>query len=815
MENFEWTEMKTVLLLTKSAETQRLIGEILDPDTHFVLFDPLSEPTREQFDTLLSKWSHLADAVILDAVSLGEPSRWALESLDAMPLQNHQAVVVRATALQQTLYPLAQGWLVVSDMDSPEELRRSLRTFFELRDTRVRLKHAQAVIASQRQAAVAWGSPVSRSSTAPGSSLSMASPGSSFDSYRFAEALKSISRVVGQRHNQEKLLSEFLRLVRKLLGVGKLAIFMRRFETDLFGRQPAPTGNQLSVAASEGIEQEVVEHLRLTRDAGIGGYLAREARILRRTRLADPLGSEDDTQVASEFALFGAEVAVPIFDNGQLLGVLILSGKITGDPITNEELELVYYLMTELAQAIRNLHLLDQIAGQQRFMSEVLANVQSGVVAIGQDGRILSLNNRARQLLEVGNQEIIGQKINRLPSRVGDMLFEVLQTGNEICQREVILPRVNRPLAISATRFAPSVLSGFTTRFGSFGSAEGGLEGETADYVVVALIEDLTQAKLQQAQTRAVAEKEFFTRLASRLSHELKNALVSIKIFAQLLPERYNEAEFRGQFSNIVANEVNRVDLLINNLTFFAHPLELVYEELILTDWVEACLQNAAQEFARKHLALLSGSGEKPSEAEPEIPLVTVKKNFEHKTPRLQGDKIRLIQALEHLLRNAVEAMPKGGRLVISTADAPPSDFPDGKLPMGGVLRIECLDTGEGIGLDNLKRVVEPFVTTRNVGVGLGLTIVKKIIEQHGGRLEVDSVLGRGTTVTLWLPVRAQPQSQQPSSGERSTAVACPAGLPISKDHVDEKQEISQNAADRLSEVGDRHGPGDIHVNPV
>jgi signal transduction histidine kinase len=274
--------------------------------------------------------------------------------------------------------------------------------------------------------------------------------------------------------------------------------------------------------------------------------------------------------------------------------------------------------------------------------------------------------------------------------------------------------------------------------------------------MAIALIEDLSQLKLEQQQARELADKEFFTRLAARMSHELKNSLVSIKIFAQLLPERYNEKEFREQFSTTVTNEVNRVDVLVNNLTFFAHPLLLVHEEVVLSDVIDACLKNVTQEFGRKQVAHLIGVGDKAPES-PQAPVVTIKKNLGHKFARLEGDRIRLMQAFEHVLRNAVQSMPQGGRLSVSTADAQPSDFPEGELPPGGALRIEWRDSGTGIALEDLKRVTEPFVTTRNVGVGLGLTIVKKIVERHGGRLEIDSLLGRGTTVVMLLPLRAQP----------------------------------------------------------
>jgi len=249
------------------------------------------------------------------------------------------------------------------------------------------------------------------------------------------------------------------------------------------------------------------------------------------------------------------------------------------------------------------------------------------------------------------------------------------------------------------------------------------------------------------------------TQLTPTLITELKNSLVSIKIFGQLLPERHGDKEFREQFSNVVVNEVNRVDVLVNNLTFFAQPLGLVYEELVLSELIEACLKNLGPEFARKKLAQVIAMGDRSAE-EGGPPVVTVKRNFSHKVAKVQGDRIRLTQAIENVMRNAVQAMPNGGRLSINTADVGATEVPDGKLPAGGLVRVEFVDTGEGIALDDLRRVTEPFVTTRNVGVGLGLTIVKKILDRHSGWLELDSMLGRGTTVRFWLPVTMQPHPE-------------------------------------------------------
>ena len=731
--------MKTALLLTNSAGTQRQLADILGEKTNLVLLPAPTEPSQEQFDSLFSTWLRLVDAVILDAASLGETSRWAIDSLEGLTLQEHQAVIVRVTTAQQLASTMPAGWLLVSDTDSPERLKQALGTFFELRDAQSKLKRVDAVIARQRQAAA----PIATITPQSRSMISLPGPGisPSFDAYRYRDALKDLSRILSQYVDEGELLSEFLRLVRELLGVGKVGIFNRRLPSDLFAGQSGAGNRQFSAARCAGIAQHIVEHLRLSLDSGIGAYLAREARILRRTQMLDTLAFDYDPEIAHEFEVLGTEVAVPIFDDDQLLGVLTFSGKITGEPLASEELELVYYLMAQLAQAVRNLHLRDRIAGQQRFVNEVLAHVQTGVVVVGQNNRILAVNRRASELLDLGGKVIVGQDTNHLPSRVADVVFETLETGREIHQREVMLPPGHRPLGVSATRFT---MTG------------GGAMATENGWVAVALIEDLTQVKLQQARTRELADKEFFTRLAARLSHELKNSLVSIKIFAQLLPERHDDKEFREQFSTTVTNEVNRVDVLVNNLTFFAHPLLLVYEEVVLSDIIDTCVKNVTQEFGRKQVAHIIGVGEKAPEP-PQAPVVTVKKNFAHKFARLEADRIRLLQAFEHVLRNAVQSMPQGGRLTISTSDAQPTDFPDGNPPAGGGVRMEWQDTGNGIALEDLRRVTEPFVTTRNVGVGLGLTIVKKIVERHGGRLEIDSLLGRGTTMVMVLPLQAQP----------------------------------------------------------
>ena len=721
--------MKTALLLAGAADARQFFTEALGAQVNLVWLEPPAEPDGAHYDALLETWLRLVDVVVVDAVSLATTTRWVLESLARAALADQQAVIVRLTTAQRTLHQFDSGWLLLAESENLDQARQNLGTYLELRATQSQLKHATA---GRRP-----------STGKPASAAPFTGPlVPAADLLRYRDALRNIGQVLGKNRDEPALLAEFLNFVRDLLGVGKLALFTRHYQNDSFTERLTLEDQPLAIASSHGIAPNVVAHFRMNLDFGIAGWLRHETKLLRRAPDHDP-------QVVREFELLGAEVAVPMFDTDQLLGVLTFSGKVTGEPLANEELELVYHLLAQLTQAIRNFHLQAKLIGQQRFMSEVLAHAQSGVIVVSQDDRILCVNRRARELLELGDGELVGRRARCLPPCVGDALFQVLQTGTELRQHEINLPRNQRPISVSATRFAMSL-------------------GDAAGLVAVALLEDLTEMKLHQAHERELADKAFFTRLASRLSHELKNAIVSIKSYAQLLPERADDPEFRTQFRDIVTSEVNRVDLLVQNLTFFTRPLVLAYEEINAEELLDSCIRSSAADFAQKQLLRVTAFGQKTTGNEPELPVVTIKKNFSVPS-QLEGDVIRLEQVFAHILRNALQAMPQGGRLTVNVTDAGPGDFSGPPLPDGGALRIDWQDTGEGIALDRLTHVTEPFVTTRNVAVGLGLTISKRIVERHGGRLTLDSTQGVGTKVTLVLPRKAQPNLEDHGLEETAT----------------------------------------------
>ena len=135
---------------------------------------------------------------------------------------------------------------------------------------------------------------------------------------------------------------------------------------------------------------------------------------------------------------------------------------------------------------------------------------------------------------------------------------------------------------------------------------------------------------------------------------------------------------------------------------------------------------------------------------------MTINTGLNHETELIRGDRKRLTEALQEIVLNSVQSMPSGGRIAISSS----SD---------GTVVLEFKDTGQGIGLEDLGIVTEPFFTTRNVGVGLGLTVVEKIVDWHSGKLTIDSKLGQGSTVTVQLQVEP-PSGRQDLQGSPDSA---------------------------------------------
>ena len=205
--------------------------------------------------------------------------------------------------------------------------------------------------------------------------------------------LRDFSGILTHSLNAEGMLKQFLLLLREILSINRAAIFLRQPFAG-FGNAPAVAeSRRLRAACAIGLSSGLLQHFELSFEAGIGGHLFRLGRILRRS------GEEarNDVETQKEFELLGAQVAVPILDRETVLGVAVFDGRITGEPLVNSELELIFHLLEQLGLAIKNIWLHDQLAGNHEMMADILRELSSACVVVSRDLTILHANKTARK----------------------------------------------------------------------------------------------------------------------------------------------------------------------------------------------------------------------------------------------------------------------------------------------------------------------------------------------------------------------------------------------------------------------------------
>jgi signal transduction histidine kinase len=237
------------------------------------------------------------------------------------------------------------------------------------------------------------------------------------------------------------------------------------------------------------------------------------------------------------------------------------------------------------------------------------------------------------------------------------------------------------------------------------------------------LYEDLKRSKSYMRRADRLAS---LGTLTAGLAHEIRNPLVAIKTFTQLLPERLNDEEFLNKFLGIASGEVDRIALLINELLEFAKPSEPKLELENITTILDGMILLISTEAKKKQINVI--------------------KNYALDLPPVQIDREQIKQVFLNILLNAIEATPEDGSITVKTR----SFMKPGGEPY---IQIEFTDTGCGIPPEKLEEIFNPFFTTRSAGSGLGLSISHQIVEDHKGYIHVESELTKGSSFFINLPL--------------------------------------------------------------
>jgi two-component system sensor histidine kinase HydH len=346
------------------------------------------------------------------------------------------------------------------------------------------------------------------------------------------------------------------------------------------------------------------------------------------------------------------------------------------------------------------------------FSDTLVENIPAGLLATDAAGRVVSFNQTAGDLLDRRPPEVIGHPLREaIPAALREPIRE-LESGHAVSEREIecpLGPERAIPLSVTASRLRDEA-------------------GQFLGHVL--LFKDLREIRALRKEIEKNERLAAVGRLAAGVAHEIRNPLSSVKGFATYFRERYREVPEDLEVADILIGEVDRLNRVVNGLLEFSRPVTLSKSPVDLKEIVESSLRLIAK---------------RANEAG-----VTIENRIPEDIGTATVDADRINQVLLNLSINAVEAMEGGGVLTV-TAGREEEGRP--------VIRVS--DTGTGIDPSDLSRIVDPYFTTKPTGTGLGLAIADNIMKAHGGRLDIASRKGEGTTVTLRFDAEAEPEENR------------------------------------------------------
>jgi len=520
-------------------------------------------------------------------------------------------------------------------------------------------------------------------------------------------ALRETSELLSSIGTTENLMRRFSELATRAAGTDRVLI-LRRHDADVEQVFPAVNGATPHRLVREDALVKMLSDSRIPVDAA----------SLRRMR-----ATELTLSLTKSLSGLEAAIAVGIRSKGTMIGLLALGPRLSGRVYGAVEQDTLQLMCDQFAVALENAELYTEVQNRNIYNHILLSSLASGILAADADGKITVLNTEAERITGQASIGTVGNDVSLLPEALSDAVRETL--SREVGLRDEALVIRNQGGDLVPIRLSSSIFHAHT--------------GELLGALLV--FNDMTLVRKLEEQVRRTDRLASLGTLSAGMAHEIKNPLVSIKTFTELLPERYDDQEFRETFASLLGDEVQRIDSIVNRLLKFARPAPASLEPVHLHDDLSATLQLMEQEIRRHRVEL--------------------KIDLSSARDCVLGDADLLRQAFVNFVLNAIEAIEatgKEGTLTVRTMLREGHWFGEQADVDSARAHIELTlsDTGKGIAASALPRIFDPFFTTKGDGTGLGLSVSHGIIQEHGAIVDVDSTVGVGTTVRILFPLIAE-----------------------------------------------------------
>jgi two-component system, NtrC family, sensor kinase len=522
------------------------------------------------------------------------------------------------------------------------------------------------------------------------------------DRYDYRRALVGFARDLNSDLDLFRLSERLVHRVMETLVVDRMALMLA----------PVTPG-------SEG-QFTTIAHVGFTGDPPV---LARPSDVATRLISGHTLGLDDplaqrrvDARELEFWRDAGIHYFVPCVSKEGTIAVMALGRRASAEPLSSEDMALLAAVAAQAATALENGRLYrqlrvkaDELERMREFSENILESLNDGLAVVNRDHRIVRWNRRLEELYGVRHETAVGRRLAEL----FDATFQevVASAGAESPEGSAVY-RV--PLSTRHEQARRLLVNVGTT---PLRDSDGAIAG------TIIIVEDISTRVQLEEQLQISEKMASIGLLAAGVAHEVNTPLTGISSFTQMLLQNAEPDDPRTKVLEKIERQTFRAAKIVNGLLNLARPAQVDSGPIELHSVINDVLSLLEHQLKNGR--------------------IQVRKELTAPPPIVQGIEYKLQQVFLNLLLNARDAMPRGGWLTIATS-----------LRDDGVV-VEVSDTGSGIPPDQLSRIYDPFFTTKDIGkgTGLGLSITYGIIQEHGGAIACDSVVGQGTRFTLTLPL--------------------------------------------------------------